>query len=223
MNNPTPEPVANAPAKLQLVQAPPSDDLDAWLAALRGPQVGSPKDQTTEVHETDMLRNAVLRASLQASEPTVDDNHAWQRLQFRLRQEGLARKQPASKTWLMAAAVAGLGICLAGTVAWQMTAVPGVEFVQNEPPEWREADANSAEINDDPRQQAHSIADALTAKGTAAKVYEFRGKYVVEFKVEGEKLYEIRRTTGLMGLRAQIALGKNRIVFTRKPSSSPRP
>jgi hypothetical protein len=193
-------------------------DLEAWLADLQG-QAPAPDAQV------DLLRSAIARSAQSANAHAMSDAHAWQQLQFRLRQVGLGTAPAQRKWWLMAAGVAGLG--LSAALAWHlMAASPAeVELVRAEPPQWKEADAAGAEVNEEPKIAAQRMASALAGKGTVAKVYEFRGKYVVEFKAESERLYEIQRASVDLGLRTQIALGKNRVVFTRKaapasPSSS---
>ena len=207
------KPNAAGKPQLSLIQTDDSE-LDVWLAELA-------EKKPMADHSTQLLKEAIIRSANQANsadqEPATEA-HAWQRLQFRLRQEGLAQPhaQPQRKLWLMAASIAALGLCAA--LAWHLIAIeePAVALVQSEPPQWREADAASPELNDEPKQAAQRMASALAGKGTVAKVYEFRGKYVVEFKAESERLYEIQRASGDMGLRTQIALGKNRVVFTRK-------
>ena len=211
-------PVPPSKPQLQPVSNTRGDDMDDWLADLAGKSSNVNSAAAGDTHQT-LLRAAILRKANQTDSALASDAHAWQRLQFKLRQEGLAKQPTRSRFWLLAAGVAGLSICT--LLVWQMSSsvLPTVEVVQKEPPEWRESELVAAEVNEQPQQTAYRMATALSGSGTTAKVYEFRGKYVVEFKADSERLYEIQRVSGELGLRTQIALGKNRVVFTRKVSS----
>jgi anti-sigma-K factor RskA len=155
----------------------PDDDLDAWLAGLRG-QSGDATDRAAaEGADTRRALLAARAASAEHSRDAGDDAQSLQRLLFRLRRDGLLHADAAAartRRWrLPMAAAAALVAGLALTLAL--------------PPElWRGED--EIVLRGDGAVQLLRVDDAAAVAATAARLesaLRAAGAQVAVFDLEG--------------------------------------
>lgn len=199
---------------------PDKEETEQWLARLSGSESSSVREAPDEEAG---LRRAIGRhherldsVALAASPQALDDDLAWQRMQFRLRREGLLGKRRAQwTTWAGAAAAAlVLGIGLVQALRPGPTA-PGVAVTYAAPPTLRSVDPGIEESFPDPLTTAQLIGTRLRSLDLEIALYWHAEIATLDFKVRPETLDEA--ITAIKSSHPQVAVhpGWNRIIFTR--------
>ncbi len=199
---------------------PDNDETEPWLARLYGSEPSSERETPDEEAG---LRRAIGRhherldsVALASSPQALDDDLAWQRMQFRLRREGLLGKRRAQwTTWAGAAAAAlVLGIGLVQALRPGPTA-PGVAVTYAAPPTLRSVDPGIEESFPDPLTTAQLIGTRLRSLDLELVLYWHGDAATLDFKVRPENLDEATTVIKATHPRASFRAGWNRITLTR--------
>jgi hypothetical protein len=200
--------------------AEPSDADLRWLDRLTATTHVSPPQDSAEA-EADALRRALQReraaaaASPEAAAATspAERQRRWERLQFRLRREGLAARRPTWRTrWLPVSAALAAGI-----VAFLVLRPDFDETGGNydEPPVARGEIHAAVVVNDHPRRTMESSAAALRAVGLRPRLYREGTTYVLDVDVAAETAPDALDALRRIGLEPRIGL--NRLSIERPP------
>jgi hypothetical protein len=203
-----------------------------WRARLRGD--AGPVTDAAAAREADALRLALqlerARAeqdpALSASLTEEEEERHWQRLQFRLRREGLAdhfaepkggaghrlRRLWLPASALAAAALAGLAVLVAVRVA-EPVVYPEPDVLRGDAViELRHTPAPPA----GPRQAAEAFAAALRATGLKVALAQRGRTFYVDVALEGDQLETARPAFAAAGLPLPERAGLVRVAFERR-------
>jgi len=194
----------------------PDDGIDAWAEQLADRDLPSASTEVRVLREV-LLARAARGRRKQVSEHGLDalEEHALQRLRFRLKQEGLLKRPFRRWTlWLPAAAVSML-LAVVG-VKLYLPGSQGVVYavVYEEPPRYRGAVVQVQLRADKPLETARQLAVALDKLGAQPRLYAWQGSAVLDFEATPETLTAIRRDLPDDKLPADtLRVGLNRLVF----------
>lgn len=201
----------------QPANPPEPDDLDAWLRSLsKRPAPGKPAPLTEE----SAMRQAILNYHQREEEALLNaanlanDDHAWQRMRFRLKSEGLAGKRPAWQIWMPAAAAA---VVLAAVMVPNLMQGPGNDSVvvsYAEPPVLRGPVPETAVP--DPLKAAQQLATQLRAFDPAVRLFWFGNVATIDFEAKPEQLDAMAPLLKGAFPSVKLRTGWNQLVFTQK-------
>jgi len=193
-------------------------DLDDWLAALAGRNdAASNNTAPRSLAEARVLRAAVMREPEAGTVP-VDDDHAWQRLRFRLRREGLFEAAaPVRRIWLPRVGLA-MAAALMLTVALRFW--PGGDaselfpLTPGEPVVYRGGIVLLAVPAADPVRAARRLAAQLAKVGVRPVVQRDGARAVLDVDVDEARLAAVRDVVNRAGIDgAKVAAGLLRLRF----------
>lgn len=202
------------------------EDIDQWIEQLAGRWGISPLSNGAPEGpaEVRVLREVLVRRSarerdvldtmhgLQASE-----DHALQRLRFRLKQEGLLRRPIRHwPSWLPAAAVAMLLAVVGVRLHWPEPELPQVAYavVYEEPPRYRGAVSQVRVRADKPLTAARELAAALEKLGAQPRLYAWQGEAIVDFEATPDTWAALQKDLPAFIVPADARRdGLNRLVF----------
>jgi len=198
------------------------DDIDRWVDQLAGKKrPDAPADEAAEVQalrraiEAQVLREAAAAAPPTEAE-TAADAHAWQRMQFRMRGEGLLKpKRPAWMGWPSYAAAALLVLAVGVGVYMRPADEPEVVVAMGPSPKFRgefvQIDVTAAE----PLARAKRLARALEKLAAEPKVYFFEQRATVDFELVPAQRAAIERELAAMAIpTAGLKTGVTRVIFS---------
>ena len=198
------------------------DDIDRWVDQLAGKK--RPDAPADEVAEVQALRRAIEAQALReatASAPATEaeaasDAHAWQRLQFRMRGDGLLKpKRPAWMGWPSYAAAALLVLAVGVGVYLRPADEAEVVVAIAKPPTYRGELSEMALGAADPLAQAKQLARALQKLAAEPKVYYFDQRATVDFEVSPAQQAAIERELAAMKVPAPpLKPGLARVSFS---------
>lgn len=196
--------------------AVPEEDIVGWVEQL------ADRDHAIASAEALVLRG-VLSARAARERKQIDsehgldlrEEHALQRLRFRLRQEGLLNRSPRRWTfWLPAAAAAML--LAAVSVNLYSPRSRGVEYAANleEPPRYRGSVEQVPVLTDQPLETARQLAHIMEKLGAQPRLYVWQGNAILDFEATPETLAALQRNPLTFRLPADaLRAGMNRLVF----------
>jgi len=201
------------------------DDIDRWVDQLAGQKrTDAPADEAAEVQALQRAIEArALREAAHAPLPPTqeaDDAHDWQRMQFRMRGEGLLKpKRPAWPAWMgwpgyAAAALLVLAIGV-GVLYLRPADEPEVVVAMGPSPRFRgefvQIDVTAAE----PLAQAKRLARALEKLSAQPKVYFFEQRATVDFELAPAQRAAIERELAAMAIPTTgLKTGVTRVIFS---------
>lgn len=198
------------------------DDIDRWVDQLAGQKrTDAPADEAAEVQALQRAIEArALREAAHAPLPPTreaDDAHDWQRMQFRMRGEGLLKpKRPAWMGWPGYAAAALLVLAVGVGVLYLRPAdEPEVVVAMGPSPKFRgefvQIDVTAAE----PLAQAKRLARALEKLSAQPKVYFFEQRATVDFELVPAQRAAIERELAAMDIPTTgLKTGVTRVIFS---------
>ncbi len=196
-------------------------DTDDWLLSLAG-------HHTDTSIEDSAIRQAILgyhqrqNESSLASASLLSDDHAWQRMRFRLKREGLLAAQ--RQTWhIWAPAAMAAAVVLAVVMVpslWQSQLPSPVVVSYADPPTLRSVSGIATQTMTDPLKTAQQIAARLHSFDPSVKLYWYEGVATLDFDVQPEQISDMLAL--LKPTHPQVVLrpGWNRVVLTQ-PSQHP--
>jgi len=197
------------------------DDIDRWVDQLAGQKrTDAPTDEAAEVQALQRAIEArALREAAHAPLPPTqeaDDAHDWQRMQFRMRGEGLLKpKRPAWMGWPSYAAAALLVLAVGVGVYLRPVDEPEVVVAMGPSPKFRgdfvQIDVTAAE----PLAQAKRLARALEKLSAQPKVYFFEQRATVDFELAATQRAAIERELAAMAIPTTgLKTGVTRVIFS---------
>ena len=195
------------------------DGIDAWVEQLADRDPASASVEARVLREV-LLDRAARERQQQGSARGLDalEEHALQRLRFRLKQEGLLKRPLRRWTlWLPAAAVAML--LAAVGVKLYLPGSQGVEYAvaYEEPPRYRSTLVQIQLRTDKPLEAAQQLAVALDKLGAQPKFYVWQGSAILDFETTPETLTAVQRALADNKWPADaLRVGLNRLVFNER-------
>jgi hypothetical protein len=196
---------------------PPDDDadLDRWLDQLAGRR---PADAHIQALRQAMVQQARAQQD-QRLGPLASDEaeaHALQRLQFRLRRQGLLNPPRRAWAWraLPLAAAAALAIVVGTSFYRDAGLLPGLEPRLSEPPQYRGSVPDILLPGPQPLQRAQQAAVALRPVAQDPVLYLHDGRAVLDFELPADRLAEAQALLTDRSLATALRPGLNRWVFT---------
>lgn len=200
-----------------------------WSARLRGDP--GPVTDAAAAREADALRLALQLERARAEEDPAladalseeEEERHWQRLQFRLRREGLAdhfaepkggaahwlRRRWVPASALAAAALAGVAVLVAVQIA-EPVVYPEPDVLRGDAvTELRHNPAAPAK----PRQAAEAFAAALRSAGLKVALAQRGRTFYVDVALEGAEVEAARAAFAAAGLAAPARAGLVRVAF----------
>ncbi len=198
-------------------------DDDRWLDILSGRDAGESADATTR-REARALRTALLRDGYKDTEDPALDEQSLERLQFRLRREGLLGRSSRLKRWFRdtplsaVAALLVLAIVLPITLQMNRTHDEAVPVV---PDEVRSRSVVPAQtlLAQDPRVHAEQIASRLRETGLTVKISEFDGAWYVDTQLPAPVTEDTRAFLESLGLTVEA--GQRLFIAIQRKTTEP--
>lgn len=184
------------------------DDPEEWLRALIK---AKPGDGTGAEDELSLLRAAVVshqqEVERQLLQNADSDDHAWQKMRFRLKREDLLTDRKTPLLWATALAAS----LVLGVVIVQRPTGDAIVALQVEPPVLRGAPP-LARV-DKPLDQARALAQALKSIDPALQLYWYADVATIDFSVTKERIIEAEERLNALPFQPQVRLnlGRNRV------------
>lgn len=193
---------------------PDDHDIDEWIEQLAGRSEGPPEPRTL---------NAVLAARAEAERRRLEqahglqagEEHALQRLRFRLKHEGLLKRPtPRWMLWLPAAAAAVLVAVVGVRLLAPAPQDTLYAVAQEEPPRYRGAIHELQVPSAQTLEAVRRSAAALDALGAQPRLYAWQGSATLDFDAAPETLAALHKELAPYGLPPDaLRTGPNRLVF----------
>lgn len=198
----------------------PEDDIDDWIDSLAG-KASKHKKQDPEANA---IRESIVRR-LSSEGPTTEDSaakegeeHAWQKLAFRMRREGLTGRSGWSSARLIpAAAAAALLATIGTTLLWGPSEYENFPITETDAPRYRSAIVVIETSVTDPTRVARKLAHALEPFAAEPRIYVFGGRAVLDLNVNVSHISAVKNEFEKSGVRTDALLpGLVRVVFNAK-------
>lgn len=200
------------------------DDLDQWMDTLAGRKPASGAGQADP--QAQALRAAVSRHAARIAPPPAAEadakraeDHAWQRLAFRLRREGpTGRTSVWARPWLPAAMVATLILGIGVNIYWGGSNDASFAVSYTEAPQYRSGivviDVTAAR----PVPSAQRLANAAQRFNASPRVYVFGGKAVLDLEVPADMVASLKKEFERNEVpTTKLQAGLVRVVFATSP------
>lgn len=206
-----------------------NDDIDQWVEQLAGRWGVNPsaKGAPEGPAEVRVLREVLAHRSAHEREVLdsthglqASEDHALQRLRFRLKREGLLSRPVWRRLrWLPAVAAAML-LAVAGVrLHLPEPELPHVAyaFAYEEPPRYRGAVSQVPVRVDKPVASARQLAAALEKLGAQPRLYVWQGEAIVDFEATPATWDALQKDLPTLILPADARhVGLNRLVFSAR-------